>query len=152
MEVAHFESLRLSYWITFALFAVSLLAGLWRRKALPASLNDEPSPKVGTLDVIFICGLAILSGLTYAFGVDPGASATDGEAPVITTSQVAGSALVQVQFAVLLALYLRLVRGFSPGAFLGLRARSFGSVLAWAGGGLLVTVLVMYGVMMAWWQ
>ncbi len=151
MEATHFESLRLAYWVTFALFIGSLLIGLWKRRGTPAAEHDEPQSKVGALDAAFICGLAFLCGLTYVFGMDT-TGATGGQLPVITTAQVVGSALVQVQFAVLLVLYLRLVRGFAPGAFLGLRARSFGAVLAWAGGGLFVTVLLMYGMMMAWWH
>jgi len=49
----------------------------------------------------------------------------EGKVAVITTAQVVGSSMIQVQFAVLLVLYLRLVRGLSPVAFLGLRSRSF---------------------------
>jgi hypothetical protein len=151
MEATQFESLRLAYWGTFALFIGSLLIGLWNRRGNPTDEQDELQAKVGALDTAFICGLAFLCGLTYVFVMDR-AGATDDQLPVFTTAQVVGSALVQLQFAVLLVLYLQLVRGFAPGAFLGLRARSFGAVLAWAGGGLFVTVLLMYGMMMAWWH
>jgi membrane protease YdiL (CAAX protease family) len=81
-----------------------------------------------------------------------GASAGEGKAAVITTAQVVGSSMIQVQFAVLLVLYLRLVRGLSPVTFLGLRSRSFQAVLGWSVGGLLVTGLLMNAAMQGWWH
>jgi membrane protease YdiL (CAAX protease family) len=151
MEVSHFESLSLAYWVALALLAATLLVAWWRRRGQHRPDLDNPSVTAGFGDVLLIIGLTLLNGLTYVVG-EGGASAGEGKAAVITTAQVVGSSMMQVQFAVLLVLYLRLVRGLSPVTFLGLRSRSFMAVLGWSAGGLLVTGLLMNAAMQGWWH
>jgi len=151
MEVSHFESLSLAYWVALALLAATLLVAWWRRRGQHRPDLDNPSLTAGFGDVLLIIGLTLLNGLTYVVG-EGGASAGEGKAAVITTAQVVGSSMIQVQFAVLLVLYLRLVRGLSPVTFLGLRSRSFQAVLGWSVGGLLVTGLLMNAAMQGWWH
>jgi len=151
MEVSHFESLSLAYWVALALLAATLLVAWWRRRGQHRPDLDNPSVTAGFGDVLLIIGLTLLNGLTYVVG-EGGASAGEGKAAVITTAQVVGSSMIQVQFAVLLVLYLRLVRGLSPVTFLGLRSRSFQAVLGWSVGGLLVTGLLMNAAMQGWWH
>lgn len=151
MEVSHFESLSRAYWVALTLLLVAMFAGWWRQRSVAHPGPDSTQPKAGLIDILFVLGLALLNGLTYVLG-EGGAGADEGKAEAITTAQVAGSAMIQVQFAVLLVLYLRLVRGFSPTAFLGLRQRSFESILVWSVGSLLVTELLMLLAMLAWWQ
>jgi membrane protease YdiL (CAAX protease family) len=150
MEVSHFESLSLAYWVALALLAATLLVAWWRRRGQHRPDLDNPSLTAGFGDVLLIIGLTLLNGLTYVVG-EGGASAGEGKAAVITTAQVVGSSMIQVQFAVLLVLYLRLVRGLSPVTFLGFRSRSFLAVLGWSVGGLLVTGLLMNAAMLGWW-
>ena len=151
MEVSHFESLSLAYWVALALLAAALLASWARQRGRLASDVEVSSGTAGLADVLLIIGLTLLNGLTYLVG-EGDASAGEGKAVVITTAQVVGSSMIQVQFAVLLVLYLRLVRGLSPVAFLGLRSRSFLQVLVWAVGALLVTGLLMNAAMVGWWH
>ena len=151
MEVSHFSSLSLAYWVALSLLVVMMFAGWWRQRGSALQVQDAGLPAAGLMDVFLVIGLTFLNGLTFVIGEEAVLGAGQKE-PVVTTAQVVGSALIQVQFAMLLVLYLRLVRGLSPVSFLGLRERSLGAVLAGAAGGLVVTYLLMQLAMVAWWH
>lgn len=149
MEVSHFESLSRAYWAVLLLMTAALFIAWWRQRSVPPPDLEAPSTTAGLGDVLLMVALTLLNGLTYLIGevgADPGKSVS------ITTAQVVGSSMVQVQFAVLLVLYLRLVRGLSPVVFLGLRRRSFRDVLVWAVGSLLLTYVLMQAALLGWWH
>lgn len=149
MEVAHFESLRLAYWTTFTLLNFCLLMSWWSGRPANGRPEQPGGVALTPLDIVFVSGLALLGGLTYIFGTaGPGA----GQLPVLTPAQVAGSAVVQIQYAILLLVYLRVMRGVSPSQFLGLRAGSMKAVIGWSFGSLAITALVMYLAMVVWWH
>lgn len=151
MQVSHFESLSYAYWLTFALLVMAMIAGWWRQRGVPLPELVSAQPRARLSDVAFVMSLTLLNGLSYVMAGD-GMDADASKPVIVTTEQVVGSSMIQVQFAVLLLLYLRLMRGLSPVSFLGLRQRSFSDVLLWAIGGIIVIESLMYLVMLAWWH
>ena len=83
-----------------------------------------------------------MSGLTYFMPSMP--AAKDAPAVVtLTTAQLAGSALLQLQLAACLLLGLKLVRRLPLLELFGLRQQSLAKVVVWAFAGLVLTIIAM---------